>query len=126
MNRRGFLGVLSGAIAGIAIEQAIPLGRVWSFPTDIVAARRNRLLTTDDICRETLRLLQERLKALGPIEVGLGTGYSPVRMYGGLPFYTVPLHDPIPWKILEARVNYLDMSGVQEIRLPQRRLGAHA
>ena len=36
MNRRGFLGLLGAAIAGIALEQAIPLGRVWSFPRNIV------------------------------------------------------------------------------------------
>lgn len=36
MNRRGFLGGLAALVAGVAIEQAIPLGRVWSFPSKIV------------------------------------------------------------------------------------------
>jgi len=36
MNRRNFLGLFSAGVAGIALEQAIPLGRVWSFPSKIV------------------------------------------------------------------------------------------
>lgn len=40
MNRRGFLSLLGtgvvGGVFGIAIDQAIPLGRVWSFPKKIV------------------------------------------------------------------------------------------
>lgn len=32
MNRRGFLKGLGAMVAGIALDQAIPLGRVWSFP----------------------------------------------------------------------------------------------
>lgn len=31
MNRRGFLGMLSG----IVLSEAIPLNRVWSFPKEI-------------------------------------------------------------------------------------------
>jgi len=38
MNRRGFLSLLGMGVAGIALEQAIPLGRVWSFPKEIVIA----------------------------------------------------------------------------------------
>ena len=36
MNRRNFLGLFSAGVAGIALKQAIPLGRVWSFPSKIV------------------------------------------------------------------------------------------
>lgn len=39
MNRRNFLSLFSAGIAGIALEQAIPLGRVWSFPKKIVIAK---------------------------------------------------------------------------------------
>jgi hypothetical protein len=39
MNRRNFLAALSAGIAGIALEQAIPLGRVWSFPKNIVTPK---------------------------------------------------------------------------------------
>lgn len=35
MDRRGFLRGLGAVVGGLAIEQAIPLGRVWSFPTEI-------------------------------------------------------------------------------------------
>lgn len=38
MERRGFLKLFGGAVAGIALEQAIPLGRVWSFPKKIVVS----------------------------------------------------------------------------------------
>ncbi len=40
MDRRGFLKLFSAGVAGIALEQAIPLGRVWSFPKEIVIAER--------------------------------------------------------------------------------------
>jgi hypothetical protein len=36
MNRRGFLKGIGLVIGGIALEQAVPLGRVWSFPAKIV------------------------------------------------------------------------------------------
>ena len=36
MNRRNFLALFSAGVAGIALDQAIPLGRVWSFPKKIV------------------------------------------------------------------------------------------
>lgn len=35
MNRRNFFSLFSAGVAGIALEQAIPLGRVWSFPKKI-------------------------------------------------------------------------------------------
>lgn len=37
MNRRGFLAGLGAIVGGVALEQAIPLGRVWSFPKQIKA-----------------------------------------------------------------------------------------
>jgi len=36
MDRRGFFKLFGAGVAGIALEQAIPLGRVWSFPSKIV------------------------------------------------------------------------------------------
>jgi hypothetical protein len=36
MNRRRFLSLFTAGVAGIALDQAIPLGRVWSFPKKIV------------------------------------------------------------------------------------------
>lgn len=38
MNRRSFLGLFGAGVAGIAISKAIPFGRVWSFPKEIVIA----------------------------------------------------------------------------------------
>lgn len=40
MDRRGFLRSIGLGIGGIALEQAIPLGRVWSFPKKIVVPVR--------------------------------------------------------------------------------------
>jgi hypothetical protein len=36
MNRRNFLSLFGAGVAGIAISKAIPFGRVWSFPKEIV------------------------------------------------------------------------------------------
>ena len=52
MNRRHFLSLLTAGVAGIALDQAIPLGRVWSFPKKIVIPQGNRFLTTDEFRRE--------------------------------------------------------------------------
>jgi hypothetical protein len=38
MDRRDFISLFGAGVAGIALEQAIPLGRVWSFPKEIVTA----------------------------------------------------------------------------------------
>lgn len=38
MNRRGLLKLFGGVVAGVALEQAIPFGRVWSFPKQIALA----------------------------------------------------------------------------------------
>lgn len=38
MNRRNFLSLLSSGVAGIALKEAIPFNRVWSFPKQIVIA----------------------------------------------------------------------------------------
>jgi hypothetical protein len=59
MDRRNFFKMLGAGIAGIALKEAIRFGRVWSFPSNIVV--RPRLLTTEDITLETLRILKENL-----------------------------------------------------------------
>lgn len=38
VNRRGFISLLGMSAAGLALDRAIPLGRVWSFPKEIVIA----------------------------------------------------------------------------------------
>jgi hypothetical protein len=39
LDRRRFLSFLGAGIAGLALDQAIPFGRVWSFPKEIVIAQ---------------------------------------------------------------------------------------
>ena len=39
MNRRGFLKMFGLAAGGVLLDQAIPNGRVWSFPKDVVIAK---------------------------------------------------------------------------------------
>ena len=41
MDRRRFLTLIGSAIAGIAVDEAIPLGRVWSFSKNIVIPEIN-------------------------------------------------------------------------------------
>lgn len=67
VSRRGFLQMLGLAVGGIALEQAIPLGRVWSFPSKIAIGPvldefGNPLLSVELITMETLRILQDSLK----------------------------------------------------------------
>lgn len=49
-------------IAGIALEQAIPLGRVWSFPKNIVIPHHNEFITISMITDEALEILEKNLK----------------------------------------------------------------
>ena len=60
MNRRNFLSLFSAGVASIALEQAIPLGRVWSFPKKIVIP--NVFLKTEWITEESLRILKRNLQ----------------------------------------------------------------
>lgn len=70
MNRRGFLSLLGGVLAAGALNEVIPLGRVWSFPSKIVVPWRgyeielaeNTLLTTQWVTQECLRVLQKHMK----------------------------------------------------------------
>jgi hypothetical protein len=48
VNRRNFLALFSAGIAGIALEQAIPLGRAWSFPSKIVIPSSGDMLKPGD------------------------------------------------------------------------------
>lgn len=63
MERRGFLKFLGASVAGIALEQAIPFNRVWSFPKEIIfPVRRNRFLTNEEFEMEWVRALHNNLK----------------------------------------------------------------
>jgi hypothetical protein len=78
LSRRGFLSGLTALVGGIALEQAIPFGRVWSFPKQIVSRHgavsgglplevirayqpKNELLTIGMITAESLKVLEENL-----------------------------------------------------------------
>ena len=39
MNRRSFLRFLPAAVGGLALAEAIPFNRVWSFPSKIVLSK---------------------------------------------------------------------------------------
>lgn len=43
MNRRAFLSGIGALVGGIAIEKAIPFGRVWSFPKEIKCINKEDL-----------------------------------------------------------------------------------
>jgi hypothetical protein len=60
MDRRGFLRLFGAGVAGIALDQAIPLGRVWSFPSELFVAR-NKFIPIEFITAQTLRKLQNNL-----------------------------------------------------------------
>jgi hypothetical protein len=67
MDRRGFLKMLGLGAGALALEQAIPLGRVWSFPKEIVVAPRleNTFLTVEYVTAEYLRVLEASLRLYG-------------------------------------------------------------
>lgn len=71
MNRRSFLRSLGAAVAGIALGEAIPFNRVWSFPSKIMVPTApvstapylgNQYLTTEMVTKEVLRVLEKNLK----------------------------------------------------------------
>ena len=82
MNRRNFLGLFAASVAGVALKEAIPLNRVWSFPSKIVIASPTtvRFIRTYDensrklLCRldvlygfdllPTTHVLEDRIKVL--------------------------------------------------------------
>lgn len=59
MDRRGFFKVLGIGLGGIALEQAIPFGRVWSFPSEIVIPEYE--ITTAWISLKVLEILKKQL-----------------------------------------------------------------
>lgn len=73
MERRSFLSLLGLGVASVALDQAIPLGRVWSFPSKLFVPReplvnsidwpplRNTLLTTRLVSQECLEILTKSL-----------------------------------------------------------------
>ena len=62
MNRRGFIKSLGFLVGGITLNEAIPFGRVWSFPSNIVPANHATLLTSEYLTQESLAILSERVR----------------------------------------------------------------
>ena len=70
VNRRSFLGGLVSLVGGLAIEEAIPFGRVWSFPSKIVIQTHETSLAsmaTIYYDRRALDILAENLHNLTPV-----------------------------------------------------------
>lgn len=63
-SRRGFLQLFGLAIGGLALEQAIPFNRVWSFPSQIVVPSDAELAYLSAIYydRRVLDMLTSRFK----------------------------------------------------------------
>ncbi len=64
MNRRGFLTALAGAVGAMTLDPERLLWRPGAKLISIPAQRRCGLLTTDEIVRETLRILSNNLVAV--------------------------------------------------------------
>jgi hypothetical protein len=59
VDRRRFLELLGIGGVGIALEQAIPFGRVWSFPKEIVIAQQ--VLPIPFVTQQCLNVLEQNL-----------------------------------------------------------------
>lgn len=68
MDRRNFFRLFGAGVAGVALEQAIPFGRVWSFPTTIVLPERElaHALPLTLISPEALEALRRNLTIKWP------------------------------------------------------------
>lgn len=63
MNRRGFLASLGMLVGGLALEEAIPFNRVWSFPSKVVVTAPNFALFPNFYYydRKALEVLKRKL-----------------------------------------------------------------
>lgn len=105
MNRRSFLALLGAVLGGVALEQAIPLGRVWSFPSklalpldvfdELYVAPAAKQLTTEWITEETLRLLKRNLTMY---QLGVKDFYDiPVNLGDQITLPTLRIARPRPY-----------------------------
>jgi hypothetical protein len=64
MDRRGFLKLFGMATAGLALKEAIPFGRVWSFPSAIVIPTIEEYadLTIPHYTKEALSILRHKFR----------------------------------------------------------------
>lgn len=99
MDRRRFFSLLGLGIAGIALEQAIPLGRVWSFPKKIVIA-------ADFGFRNSVTVVEEfrNLFPVGSlISVRIPQRYVVTRHIEGHLFEVTEYPGAMPFKIVESK-----------------------
>lgn len=47
MDRRNFLKGIGALVAGVALDQAVPLGRVYSFPSELKCLNAGSIVRTD-------------------------------------------------------------------------------
>ena len=69
MNRRGFLAFLPALVGGVAVSQAIPFNRVWSFPSKIVLSKPKYEVGVDYAFNEDLAAIIVREASTGRLEV---------------------------------------------------------
>jgi hypothetical protein len=75
MNRRSFLSLLGMSVGGLALEQAIPFNRVWSFPKKIVIPSTEELTFRDEMflyleLMQSYRRAIQAAMAIPPISLG--------------------------------------------------------
>ena len=100
MNRRNFLSLFSAGVAGIALEQAIPLGRVWSFPKEIVIPPLPLWNLRDDFESEFRKSF-----TIGSImQIRMPERFIIRRMIDKHLYEIVPDPPPIPYKITSSYV----------------------
>jgi hypothetical protein len=109
MNRRNFLSLVSAGIAGIALDQAIPLGRVWSFPNFLARWRKpgiiipppeiyatgNTFLNVDWISMEALRTLRNNLQIVEHFSTDWEENFRDKRVIGSKVLIQAP--EPGSW-----------------------------
>lgn len=78
MNRRNFLSGLGALVGGLALEQAVPLGRVWSFPTDLVGAVRRKIDEGPSIGIRMIRAY-DPLTDMMPMRLDVAFGYWKIK-----------------------------------------------
>jgi hypothetical protein len=65
LNRRSFFRFLGAGAATLALSEAIPFGRVWSFPSKIVVPKTgNRLLTCEEVSAMVARIYADKIDEL--------------------------------------------------------------
>ena len=92
MDRRKFFKLFGIGVAGIALEQAIPLGRVWSFPSEIVVPTGNLFLRTEWITMESLRILEEHLRFSAVVARRFDDDFVKISKIGNLVQIQKPRH----------------------------------